>query len=102
MMEVWNPYGIVGVISAFNFPCAVHSWNAAIAMICGDLVIWKGAPSTPLTTIACGRIYANVLARHGFKSVSTIVQGVAHEVGEKMTHDKRIPVLSFTGSTHVG
>jgi len=53
MMEMWNPYGIVGVISAFNFPCAVHSWNAAISLICGDLVIWKGAPSTPLTTIAC-------------------------------------------------
>lgn len=102
MMEVWNPYGIVGVISAFNFPCAVHSWNAAIAMICGDLVIWKGAPSTPLTTIACGKIYATVLERHGFKSVSTIVQGIAHEAGQLITADKRIPVVSFTGSTHVG
>jgi len=102
MMEVWNPYGIVGVISAFNFPCAVHSWNAAIALICGDLVIWKGAPSTPLTTIACQRIYANVLERHGFKSVTTVCQGIAHEVGVRMTQDKRIPVISFTGSTHVG
>lgn len=102
MMEVWNPYGIVGVISAFNFPCAVHSWNAAIALICGDLVIWKGAPSTPLTTIACQRIYANVLERHGFKSVTTVCQGIAHEIGIRMTQDKRVPVISFTGSTHVG
>lgn len=85
MMEVWNPYGIVGVISAFNFPCAVHSWNAAIALICGDLVIWKGAPSTPLTTIACQRIYANVLERHGFKSVTTVCQGTQHEIGIRMT-----------------
>ena len=102
MMEVWNPYGIVGIISAFNFPCAVHSWNAAIAMICGDLCVWKGAPSTPLTTIACGKIYARVLERNGFKSVSTVAQGVLHEVGQLITADKRIPVVSFTGSTYVG
>ena len=102
MMEVYNPYGIVGVISAFNFPVAVHSWNAAIAMICGNLVLWKGAPSTPLCTIACSKIYANVLARNGFKSVACVVQGEGVEIGSLLTADKRIPVVSFTGSTKVG
>ena len=102
MLENWNPYGIVGVITAFNFPVAVHSWNAAIALICGDLVLWKGAPSTPLCTIALTKIYSDVLARHGFNSVATCVLGEGHDVGVKITEDERIPVVSFTGSTKVG
>ncbi len=102
MMECWNPLGLIGVITAFNFPVAVHSWNAAIAMICGDLVMWKGAPSTPLTTIATTKIYVKVLAEHGFKSVVTCVQGDGVEIGEKMTSDKRLPLISFTGSCKVG
>jgi len=102
MMENWNPYGIVGCITAFNFPVAVHSWNTAIAMICGDQVLWKGAPSPPLCTIALTKIYSDVLSRHGFKSVVTCVQGDGIEIGEKITSDERIPVVSFTGSTKVG
>lgn len=61
MMELWNPLGIVGVITAFNFPCAVFGWNAAISLICGDLLTWKGAPTTSLVTIATARIIASVL-----------------------------------------
>jgi len=102
MMENWNPYGLVGVISAFNFPVAVHSWNAAIAMIGGNQVLWKGAPSTPLCTIATSKIYARVLEANGFKSVACMIQDSGAEIGSKMTSDKRLPVISFTGSTKVG
>ena len=88
MMENWNPYGIVGVISAFNFPCAVHSWNAAIALICGDQVLWKGSETSSLTTIACTKIYAEILEKHGFKNVMCTVQGEGIEIGSKLTADK--------------
>lgn len=84
MMEVWNPLGIIGCISAFNFPVAVSGWNAAIALICGNLMIWKGALSTSLSTIATGRIVAEVLAKHGFKSVHTVVQGDGSTIGNQM------------------
>lgn len=72
MMEQWNPLGLIGVISAFNFPCAVSGWNAAIAMICGDLVVWKGASTTSLVTIAIGKIVGEVLKKNGFNSVCTV------------------------------
>jgi len=68
-MEVWNPLGLIGVITAFNFPVLVYGWNAAIALICGDLIIWKGASSTSLTTIALGKIVTEVLKKNGFNSV---------------------------------
>jgi len=102
MMEVWNPIGIVGVITAFNFPVAVSGWNAAIALICGDLVIWKGASSTSLCTIATGRIVADVLKKHGFNSVHTVCNGGGATIGERFIHDKRLQLVSFTGSTSVG
>lgn len=102
MMEVWNPLGIVGVITAFNFPCAVFGWNAAIALICGNLVCWKGAPSTSLISIGCANIIGEVLAKNKINpNVLTVVNGGV-EIGQKMTEDKRIPLLSFTGSTKVG
>lgn len=102
MMEVWNPLGIVGVITAFNFPCAVFGWNAAIALICGNCVCWKGAPSTSLVTIACARVIAEVFEKNKINpNVLTIVQG-GTEIGQRMTEDKRIPLVSFTGSTKVG
>lgn len=102
MMEVWNPLGIVGVISAFNFPCAVFGWNAAIALICGDLLTWKGAPTTSLVTVATSKIIADVLQKNKINpNVLTVVQGGA-DVGQKMAEDKRIPLLSFTGSTKIG
>lgn len=72
MMEVWNPLGGIGVITAFNFPAAVCGWNAAIALICGNLMIWKGALTTSLVTVALGKIMTDVLARNGFKSVFTV------------------------------
>ena len=102
MMEIWNPIGIVGVITAFNFPCAVFGWNAAIALICGDLVLWKGAPTTSMVTIATAKVIADVLAKNKINpNVLTVVQG-GIDIGQKMTEDKRVPLVSFTGSTKVG
>ena len=102
MMEVWNPLGIVGVITAFNFPCAVFGWNAAIAMICGDLVCWKPAPTASLITMASASVIADVLAKNKINpNVLTVVMGGV-KIGQKMTQDKRIPLVSFTGSTKVG
>lgn len=102
MMEVYNPLGIVGVITAFNFPCAVFGWNAAIALITGNLVVWKGAPSASLISIASANIIGDVLAKNKLNpNILTVVQG-GIDIGQKMTEDKRIPLLSFTGSTKVG
>lgn len=76
MMEVWNPVGIVGVITAFNFPCAVFGWNAAIALICGDLVCWKASPTTSLITVACTQVIGEVLAKNKINpNVLTVVMG---------------------------
>lgn len=102
MMENYNPVGIVGVITAFNFPCAVYGWNACIAMVCGDLILWKGAPSTPLVSIAMTKIFADVLKTNGFNSICSLVQGDGVEIGELISNDPRIPLVSFTGSTKVG
>jgi len=101
MMENWNPIGNVGVITAFNFPVAVQGWNAALAFICGDQCVWKGAPSTSLVTVALGKIVVDVLANFGFKSVMTVLTG-GKDIGEAMTNDNRIPLISFTGSTAIG
>lgn len=102
MMEVWNPVGIVGVITAFNFPVAVSGWNEALALICGDLTIWKPALTACLVTIATHKIVAGVLERNGFKSVATCVCGDGPDIGNAIVEDKRIPLVSFTGSTAVG
>lgn len=75
MIEQWNPIGNVGIISAFNFPCAVYGWNAALALICGDSIIWKGSESTSLTSIATNKIVNDVLNANGFNSVATLCQG---------------------------
>jgi aldehyde dehydrogenase family 7 protein A1 len=102
MMEQWNPLGITGVITAFNFPCAVYGWNAAIALVCGNTVLWKGAPSTNLTTLATQNIIQKVLARNRLPpAICTAITGGA-DVGEAIAKDKRVPLVSFTGSTHVG
>lgn len=85
MMQVWNPLGIVGVITAFNFPCAVFGWNAAIALVCGDLITWKGSHSTSLVTIATARIIADVLEKNKINpNVLTVVQGGV-DIGQKMS-----------------
>lgn len=102
MMEVWNPLGLIGCITAFNFPVAVSGWNAAIALICGNLMLWKGASSTSLCTIATGKIVGDVLKQHGFGSVQTVCQGSGATIGEKFIHDPRLQLVSFTGSTEIG
>lgn len=100
--ENWNPIGLIGVISAFNFPFAVAGWNIAIALICGDLVMWKGAESTSLIHIAAMKIMSEVLIKHGFGPVITLVSGKGSLIGEKMIKDHRLNLISFTGSTNIG
>jgi len=102
IMENWNPLGLIGVITAFNFPAAVLGWNTAISMICGDLTIWKGASSTSLVTIAVTKIFAEVLAKWGFNGVFTMVCGPGSTVGERLINDERLKLISFTGSTGIG
>ena len=102
MIENWNAIGNVGVITAFNFPVAVQGWNAALALICGDTVIWKGALTTSLCTIATQKIMADVFLKNGFKSICTMVCGDGPNVGNAMVQDHRVPLISFTGSTQVG
>lgn len=102
MYEQWHPYGLVGVITAFNFPVAVWSWNTALAWVSGDVCLWKPSEKTPLCSIACHHITAEVFKRNGVpEGVSVIVNG-GREVGEWMSHDTRIPLVSATGSTRMG
>ncbi len=102
MYEQWHPLGIVGIISAFNFPVAVFSWNAALAWICGNTTIWKPSEKTPLCGIAIQKIIATVFTKnHVPEGVNCLVQG-AKEVGEWMSNDSRIPLISATGSTRMG
>jgi aldehyde dehydrogenase (NAD+) len=102
MMEQWHPLGPIGVITAFNFPVAVWSWNAAIAAACGDTVIWKPAEPTPLTAVAVQHIANRVMADHGLGGVFTLAVGPGRTIGEAMLHDQRLPLISFTGSTAIG
>jgi len=102
MYEQWHPLGIVGIVSAFNFPVAVWSWNALIAAVCGDCVVWRPSSETPLTAIATQKICNRVLLRHGLKGVFNLVIGSSGDIGEALVHDRRIPLVSFTGSTEVG
>ncbi len=102
MYEQWHPLGAVGVITAFNFPVAVWSWNALIALACGDTVVWKPSSKTPLTAIAVQHIVNQVLERHGWLGVCTLVIGSGRTVGDRMLRDRRLPLISLTGSTAVG
>jgi aldehyde dehydrogenase (NAD+) len=102
MYEQWHPLGIVGVISAFNFPVAVWSWNALIALVCGDTVVWKPSLKTPLTAIAVQHICNRVLDRHGWKGVLNLVIGRDEIVGSRLLNDRRVPLVSATGSTRMG
>lgn len=107
MMETWHPLGPVGVISAFNFPVAVWSWNAALAFICGDPVIWKPSEKTPLTALACQSLFERALERFG-EADPAVVKGLSQlliggkDLGEKLVVDKRIPLISATGSCAMG
>jgi len=102
MYEQWQPLGVVGVISAFNFPVAVWSWNALLAAVCGDCVIWKPSLKTPLTAIAVQNICDRVLARHGWSGVFQLIIGDDATVGKRLIEDRRIPLISATGSTRMG
>lgn len=102
MYEQWHPLGIVGVISAFNFPVAVWSWNSTLAAIAGDTVLWKPSELAPLTAIATQHICNRVMADHGLKGIFSLVIGDGPNVGEVMINDENIPLISFTGSTKVG
>jgi aldehyde dehydrogenase family 7 protein A1 len=101
IIENWNPLGLIGVITAFNFPAAVCMWNTAISLVCGDLTVWKGSPTTSLVTIATTKIIVDVLEKWNFNGVFTMVSGDAN-IGEKITNDHRLKLISFTGSTAVG
>ncbi len=101
MYEQWHPLGVVGVISAFNFPVAVWSWNTMIAWVCGDVCIWKPSSKTPLCGIACQNIIRKVLKDNNIpEGVSSLVVG--NECGDLINNDPRIPLVSFTGSTRIG
>ncbi len=102
MLEQWQPLGVVGVISAFNFPVAVWSWNALIAAVCGDCVIWKPSLKTPLTAIAVQNICDRVLDRHGWRGVFQLIIGDDAVIGKRLIEDRRIPLISATGSTRMG
>ncbi|MEO1448786.1 MAG: aldehyde dehydrogenase family protein [Bacteroidota bacterium] len=102
MYEQWHPLGVVGIISAFNFPVAVWAWNAMIAAICGNVSVWKPSEKTPLTAIACMNIISDVLKANNLpEGVFNVVVG-DREIGEMMSSDKRVPLVSATGSTRMG
>src|SRR5512140_2416908 len=100
MSEAWHPLGVVGVISAFNFPVAVWSWNFALAIVCGDSVVWKPSEKTPLSAIACQALFERAARRYGSApaGLSELVIG-QREVGEALVDDRRVALISATGST---
>jgi len=103
MMEQWHPLGVVGVISAFNFPVAVWSWNAALAAVCGDATLWKPASQTPLTAIAVTKIVQGVCEENDIDpAIFSLTIGQGSKIGDRMLHDRRIPLVSATGSCKVG
>ena len=101
MMETWHPLGVCGVISAFNFPVAVWSWNAALAVVCGDPVVWKPSEKTPLTALATHAIAQRALARFGSDAPAGLLELIIgqRDIGEVLVQDARVPVLSATGSS---
>lgn len=102
MQEQWHPMGVVGIISAFNFPVAVWSWNTALAWVCGDVCVWKPSEKAPLCGVACQNIIAEVLKENNLpEGISCLVNG-DYKVGEMMTTDKRVPLVSATGSIRMG
>ena len=102
MYEQWHPLGIVGVISAFNFPVAVWSWNAMIALVCGDVVVWKPSEKTPLCGVACMNIFQEVLKANNLpEGIVSLING-DYRVGELLTQDTRVALISATGSTRMG
>lgn len=101
MYEQWHPLGPISVITAFNFPVAVWSWNAALAAVCGDTVVWKPSEMTPLTAVAVQHLCNRVMAEHGLSGIFTLTVGDG-AIGQWMTNDARLPLVSFTGSINTG
>ena len=102
MFEQWHPLGVVGVISAFNFPVAVWSWNAFLAAVCGNVTVWKPSPKTPLCAVAVQRLANAVLERHGYPGIFQLFIDAGQELATRFVDDRRVDLVSFTGSTHVG
>src|SRR5690349_21771194 len=102
MGEQWHPLGLVGIISAFNFPVAVWAWNAFIAAVCGDISIWKPSPKTPLSAIAAMKICNDALKKGGFPDIFFLFNDAGSELASQFVDDKRVGLISFTGSTKVG
>src|SRR5690606_32033265 len=102
MYEQWHPIGIVGIISAFNFPVAVLAWNSFVAAVCGDISIWKPSPKTPLSAIASMRICNEALKKGGFPDLFFLFNDAGSDLAQGFVVDKRIALVSFTGSTKVG
>ncbi len=102
MYEQWHPLGIVGIISAFNFPVAVWSWNSMIALVCGDVCVWKPSEKAPMCGVACQKIFTDILKRNNVpEGVSCLING-DYKVGEYMSKDHNVPLVSATGSTRMG
>jgi aldehyde dehydrogenase (NAD+) len=102
MYEQWHPLGVVGVISAFNFPVAVWSWNAALAAVCGDVTLWKPSSETPLCAVAVQNICNDVMSAHKLSGIFNLVIGRGSVIGEQLINDRRIPLVSATGSCGMG
>jgi aldehyde dehydrogenase (NAD+) len=102
MYEQWHPLGIIGLVTSFNFPVAVWSWNSALAAVCGDTILWKPSSYTPLSAIAVTHIANKVMADYGLTGIFNLAIGSGRDVGELILNDRRIPLVSFTGSTSVG
>ncbi|SDF16139.1 aldehyde dehydrogenase family protein [Dyella sp. 333MFSha] len=102
MYEQWHPIGLVGIVSAFNFPVAVWAWNAFLAAICGDISIWKPSPKTPLSAIATMKICNAALKEAGFPDIFFLFNDAGTDLAQTFVDDKRVPLISFTGSTRVG
>ncbi|MHC4512507.1 MAG: L-piperidine-6-carboxylate dehydrogenase [Planctomycetota bacterium] len=103
MYEQWHPLGVVGVISAFNFPVAVWAWNSALAAVCGDSTLWKPSSQTPLTAIACTKIAERVCKANGVDpAIFSLLVGPGRTVGEKLLNDRKVPLISATGSCRMG
>jgi aldehyde dehydrogenase (NAD+) len=102
MYEQWHPLGVIGIVTSFNFPVAVWAWNSVIAAVCGDTMVWKPSSSTPLTAIAVQKIAARVMERNGHKGIFTLAVGRGSTIGEKLIQDRRVPLISATGSCDMG
>ncbi len=102
MYEQWHPLGVIGIVTAFNFPVAVWAWNSVVAAACGDTMIWKPSSLTPLTAVAVQKIAARVMERNGLTGIFTLAVGRGSTVGERLINDKRVPLVSATGSCDMG